>query len=388
MQMTTEALGNSSAGILAEDPQAARYQGLTALLDLVRSAAPDHSGRARGSRHAPEREIDLSARSEAQADASTGSHEHVHAHSQADVSGDEREREAAAPGGDRSSAEELGAASRLVDAASDLSSHVEEDVEAMVDELARALEFRRESFRGSAAADVFVFLKDASSVAFLSGYVIENGRRSVVRLVGLPATGPLDEHSLAATVNQEAGRYQWALPGRQRFHGLEREVPDGPLSMLYPRLGDAGTWRLRITEDAPAGDLEKRMRTRGLEATSKQLWDREVHPLYGEEHEWISQAASGRCLVLYQTEPGGLSPYHVGKQEIWLDAESLRLRKLVLVYRRRGDVGLTSWKQLVCVLFNDRRQDADALDGDPTAIREFLRLAPQQAAFVLEGPVR
>jgi hypothetical protein len=135
-------------------------------------------------------------------------------------------------------------------------------------------------------------------------------------------------------------------------------------------------------------DLTRGLRTGSLKARSGLLWDREALPLYGKDLDWQPETVSARSLVLYQIEPRGLSPYHVGRQEIWLDAETLRLRKLVLVFRRRGDVGVASWRQFVCVFFNDRKHGVNALEGDTTEIRESVLLEPQQAAFVLEGSTR
>jgi len=386
MQMTTEALGNSSAGILPEDPQASRYKGLTALMDLVRRGGPDHGRHA----HVPLDATEHGSRSESREDiedataAYTEDHADVLAEAGADADTEEYET-----AGAEGHAEDRNSAAMLGEVDLDLSSsHAREDKELTVSEVMRALESRRMELRGSAAADVFVFQKDATTVAFLCGYVIENGRRSVLRLVGCPATGTLDERASPVTVDQDASSYRWALPGRPVFHGLERDASEGLVSVLYPRLRDVGGWQLRVTDDVPAGELEKRIRVGGLEATSKQLWDREAQLLYGEDRNWVSEPVAARCLVLSQTETEALSPYHVGKQEIWLNAETLRLRKLVLVYRRRGDVGVTSWKQLVCVFFDHRSHGEDALNGDPTGIRDVLLLGPQQAAFVLEGTFR
>jgi len=356
-QMTIDVLGGSSASILKEDPQAAQYRSLTALFDIVRgTAAPGsvHSRQAPAASHLADIEpapLDVLVETEP-ALAGDGVPDG------SPLDGNQSTVSFAGPMGDDPTPEQVVA----------------------------VIERARKTFSGSVAADMFVFLKDATTVSFLSGYVVENGERSVVRLLGSSGTGALGEHVAPVTINLEAGAYQWSSAGQGSFFEVDREEPSiKRLPVRLPYIADAGLWDCRLVDSRPEALLETALRGEGFAGVSGQLWEHEAAGLYGDDREWESTPASGRHIVLSESEPKELTPFHLGYQELWLDSETMRITKLVLVYKQRGDVNINCWKQLVCVFFNERHSAADVLASEGTQVQNVKRLHANQAAFILEG---
>jgi hypothetical protein len=313
--MTSANLGDSSSGVLAGDPQLDRYASILKLWDTVcgTHTSPVHNPNGEASHLAPGiasvRELNNEIIDEVTVVHDVGSAAH----------------------------DELS-----VD-------------EAAVQDILERIEAARLREVGSTGADMFVFFKTASNVSFLTGYVVEDSSGSTVRLTGAPGREDLPAHARPVEVDATTDGYYWLLPESATRARIPRSLLEFiPRSIRLPRLHRGVDWKLRIDNSPASGSLESGLKNYSLSAASELLWEREGAALFGDKSVWCQSAQSPSHYVLTESNPVILSGAYIGMRELWLDTETLRVRKLVLNYRVRGEVAQMSWCQLVCTFLNDR----------------------------------
>lgn len=343
-QLTTAVLGDSSAAILAADPQYSHYAGLQSLWNTICGQ--------------PQVQSNSAIPSEGQGSAPV------------------------ATPSDSTPAQSEGAE---LHAALTQSHNASPPSIAM---LAERIELKRASRQDANVTDAFLFLKNANTVAFLTGYVFESPTESFIRLTGAPARGesaPLSAPAEAALVREG---YEWQVPGSR----LSNRIPftEGEFkhySIRLPHLRSPEDWSVRIEHVAPSSELESGLQNYSLDSASQVLWERERPRFMHVVQKWKSQQASESSYVISEKRLSPLSSQYLGMTEIWLDTETLQTRKLKITFRKRGDVSVASWSQLVCVFGagDVNAMPEDKSQRDPN--RRVVELTPEVTEALFRGMV-